>query len=590
MYKILVKNKEGLKVTEFDTVSKSCLVTVGKESENNITLRDASVSAQHCVFEFDGDKIIVKDLKSRNGVILNGERIRTGKSPIVVTDEIQIGIFIISFEKKAEDIDYVKKEKKKSTENLIFNGGVILAALIFIFVFLRTTDVEPVKISEIRDVTPVDEGAFTKKSDLKGSWRVLLSKAKDAYFNNDILNAAKLFEQVLDLEKDNFSAKTFLAQIKNEMIPEIEKTIQVTLEERNIVSCAKKVEELMILDPDNKWIVKARNFLEGYSVFDEVRKLYASHRFIEAQNLIQSIVLVDEETLAKWRRKIELEVKVTKEFETQMMFYRNGPLPKALNGLKRFTKRRTTQKLLQKIAKNKIGLIRKYYRFKKLEQTDPIKQAGFGVSLMVGINEHEDPFIHRYVIGRLDELKKLCGPGTDFFILLNDDTSSQMDQAQSYKAINEIKFALSNYKNAIEGLRVVAFFSQKEDVFKREKDLLKEIKKYHESLNKKIQRLKAVNEFEAAEQILKMLRQFRVDFKEDIVFDESDLAAMGDDAKVIEKLLNSKVVPKKTEEKNKSVNVKKTASFDGSNLPRGGELPSEGDKRTEVESKAKAAA
>jgi len=49
--------------------------TVGRGDHNTLTIHDASVSHSHCEILVYGTEVIVRDLGSRNGTLVNGERV-----------------------------------------------------------------------------------------------------------------------------------------------------------------------------------------------------------------------------------------------------------------------------------------------------------------------------------------------------------------------------------------------------------------------------------------------------------------------------------------------------------------------------------
>ncbi len=49
--------------------------TVGRSSQNQLCIQDASVSARHCDILANGSEIIIRDLKSSNGTFVNAVRI-----------------------------------------------------------------------------------------------------------------------------------------------------------------------------------------------------------------------------------------------------------------------------------------------------------------------------------------------------------------------------------------------------------------------------------------------------------------------------------------------------------------------------------
>jgi adenylate cyclase len=70
-------------------------VVIGKLSENDIELKDNTVSRQHCKLQRAGKGYKLVDLKSTNGCYVNGHRIQN--RPLEVGDKITIGRTVLSF-------------------------------------------------------------------------------------------------------------------------------------------------------------------------------------------------------------------------------------------------------------------------------------------------------------------------------------------------------------------------------------------------------------------------------------------------------------------------------------------------------------
>ena len=88
----LVKNKDRV-VDKFALLDKQNLI-FGRSKNADIMIDNASVSRQHASFERQGNRIILTDLKSRNGTLVNGQEI---KKPVFIkaSDKIQIGKFLL---------------------------------------------------------------------------------------------------------------------------------------------------------------------------------------------------------------------------------------------------------------------------------------------------------------------------------------------------------------------------------------------------------------------------------------------------------------------------------------------------------------
>ena len=51
--------------------------TVGRGNHNSLVLHDNSISKSHCEIQVNGVEVIVRDLGSKNGTVVNGERLRS---------------------------------------------------------------------------------------------------------------------------------------------------------------------------------------------------------------------------------------------------------------------------------------------------------------------------------------------------------------------------------------------------------------------------------------------------------------------------------------------------------------------------------
>ncbi len=63
---------------------------VGRNASCQLSLDDPLVSRRHAILEVQGDAVIIEDLQSRNGVLVNGRRI-DGRVRLAVGDKILIG-------------------------------------------------------------------------------------------------------------------------------------------------------------------------------------------------------------------------------------------------------------------------------------------------------------------------------------------------------------------------------------------------------------------------------------------------------------------------------------------------------------------
>lgn len=73
--------------------------TIGRDAGNIIVLGDEQISNKHAVIHFEEDSYWIKDLNSKNGVYVNGEKITT---QVRLHDRylIKLGSTILRFESK----------------------------------------------------------------------------------------------------------------------------------------------------------------------------------------------------------------------------------------------------------------------------------------------------------------------------------------------------------------------------------------------------------------------------------------------------------------------------------------------------------
>jgi hypothetical protein len=75
-------------------------IVVGRNN-GDFPLTDEEVSSQHCAFEISGVSCTVKDLESRNGTFVDGERITS--ATLSAVGEVQIGVTTILFTMTLDD-------------------------------------------------------------------------------------------------------------------------------------------------------------------------------------------------------------------------------------------------------------------------------------------------------------------------------------------------------------------------------------------------------------------------------------------------------------------------------------------------------
>lgn len=88
--KLLILNPDHYMEVPFDQQ-----LTIGRDVYNSLSLQDAEVSRSHAIIFDQGDKIFVKDLNSRNGVYVNGDKVK--ETELRDGDEVILGSTILFF-------------------------------------------------------------------------------------------------------------------------------------------------------------------------------------------------------------------------------------------------------------------------------------------------------------------------------------------------------------------------------------------------------------------------------------------------------------------------------------------------------------
>src|SRR2546421_4030935 len=80
---------EGAEAGESFPVKKGSVLTMGRSSTADRKVRDNHLSRIHVAFDFTGGEFTVVDMKSRNGVFVNGQRVE--RRGVRSGDRVQVG-------------------------------------------------------------------------------------------------------------------------------------------------------------------------------------------------------------------------------------------------------------------------------------------------------------------------------------------------------------------------------------------------------------------------------------------------------------------------------------------------------------------
>lgn len=113
--KLLVMNPEHCMEVQFDQQ-----ITIGRDVYNSLSLQDAEISRSHAIIFEQDNEVLVKDLKSRNGVYVQGAKVQ--ESVLRPDDEVIMGSTVIIFE-PTEALDLERALSKRGRHLLEKSGN-----------------------------------------------------------------------------------------------------------------------------------------------------------------------------------------------------------------------------------------------------------------------------------------------------------------------------------------------------------------------------------------------------------------------------------------------------------------------------------
>ncbi len=199
--------------------------TIGRDNSNQLPISDLLLSRQHCLIRKVGDEFSIQDLKSRNGIFVNG--IPTGERVLQHGDQIELGnsLFIFSAEEQELPQDLEDESEgafiAKSTLSLNVGEHVPLSVtndsqdLTFLLRISQAVNAEQKlkqmgqKLLEILfDSLPAQRAAIYLYNDSTFEFTHLCSRSRNA--STDPFHASKTLMTQVVREKSAFLANDVL--------------------------------------------------------------------------------------------------------------------------------------------------------------------------------------------------------------------------------------------------------------------------------------------------------------------------------------------------------------------------------------------
>jgi hypothetical protein len=99
------------------------ITRVGRGAENDVVINHASISYHHCELELGFDFLLVRDLNSTNGTLVNGSRVTEAR--IESGQTLRLGEISMMVEWSREQVTVPKVEVSKLPESVALGNGVL---------------------------------------------------------------------------------------------------------------------------------------------------------------------------------------------------------------------------------------------------------------------------------------------------------------------------------------------------------------------------------------------------------------------------------------------------------------------------------
>jgi class 3 adenylate cyclase len=96
-------------------------LTIGRAA-NDLSVDDPAISRRHAVFRLVGDALEVEDLGSRNGTLVNGERIAATR-PLAAGDRVELGSTVIEVEAVPTETEPVEENDRSAALTRVASAG-----------------------------------------------------------------------------------------------------------------------------------------------------------------------------------------------------------------------------------------------------------------------------------------------------------------------------------------------------------------------------------------------------------------------------------------------------------------------------------
>ena len=297
--KILAKDKTGAVIAQKDFAAGWQQITVGRGNDNDFCVQAPGLSLRHFALELQHNGLFLRDTGSINGVMAGLRRVGKRSLPVSPGTAIKAGDLTFELVPAADEV-LARQAGMRDPRRVRALAAGLLVVLCFLLLLLmlrkeRSGENLPRK-------TVVSAAPLTEQQEKMNQ---LIQQAQQAYFMNETIRAAEIFNKVLELDPDNLRAKGFLQEIRLQNMSALLQQARRALEHGNLVAASAALESLRAIDPTDARYLELAALYDGENRFAQARLLFDKGDYAAARNILEEIHMLDEARRRRWLRETE---------------------------------------------------------------------------------------------------------------------------------------------------------------------------------------------------------------------------------------------------------------------------------------------
>lgn len=216
---------------QFFAISHGERITIGRSQNCNVTIEDTKISREHAEFVWYEDNLIITDLKSQNGIIVNDKKVL--QAEVHDGDRLIIGknILKINFKSSENEVSAYKREKFEKVDGVETNKSkrnvfAIVTVLAIMYLLLDDGGSSQKSIDKARSIATSSDSNIlstiekkerktSKKLDRKVT--IILQRGLRELREQNYFRAISEFNYALDLNPQDPQANFYLRKAKDEL-------------------------------------------------------------------------------------------------------------------------------------------------------------------------------------------------------------------------------------------------------------------------------------------------------------------------------------------------------------------------------------